>query len=64
MEMAASPLQLQEVYEQQGFLSALPVLNDAELTQARNAFSELEDRFGEKRDVGRHRRKRKKTEPR
>lgn len=51
--MTAPPLQLREVYNQQGFLSALPVLTDAELKEARNAFSELETEFGEMRDVGR-----------
>lgn len=49
-EMTASPLQLQEVYNQRGFLSALPVLTDAELKEARKAFSELETKFG--RDLG------------
>lgn len=38
---------LQEIYNQQGFLSALPVLNEAELREARYAFSELEREFGE-----------------
>lgn len=37
---------LQEIYNQQGFLSALPVLNEAELREARYAFSELEREFG------------------
>uniref|UniRef100_A0A3B5K858 Zgc:174917 n=1 Tax=Takifugu rubripes TaxID=31033 RepID=A0A3B5K858_TAKRU len=37
----------EDIYGQQGFLSALPVLTDAELKEARDAFSELEARFGE-----------------
>uniref|UniRef100_H2TNG6 Zgc:174917 n=1 Tax=Takifugu rubripes TaxID=31033 RepID=H2TNG6_TAKRU len=44
--MTTSPLKLREIYGQQGFLSALPVLTDAELKEARDAFSELEARFG------------------
>lgn len=38
---------LQETYKQEGFLSPLPVLAEAELTEARRAFSELEKEFGE-----------------
>ncbi|XP_070819307.1 L-threonyl-[L-threonyl-carrier protein] 4-chlorinase [Chaetodon trifascialis] len=38
---------VQETYNQQGFLSALPVLNETELREARHAFSELEREFGE-----------------
>uniref|UniRef100_A0A3P8T8V2 Zgc:174917 n=1 Tax=Amphiprion percula TaxID=161767 RepID=A0A3P8T8V2_AMPPE len=45
--MTTSVTKLQENYNQQGFLSALPVLNDAELREARQAFSELEKEFGE-----------------
>lgn len=37
---------LQEIYNQQGFLSALSVLNENELREARHAFSELEEEFG------------------
>ncbi|XP_068182403.1 probable alpha-ketoglutarate-dependent hypophosphite dioxygenase [Antennarius striatus] len=37
---------LQEIYNQQGFLSALPVLNETELKEAQEAFSELEREFG------------------
>lgn len=47
IEMTASTLSVQEIYNQQGFLSALPVLNDAELREAKDAFSELEKKFGE-----------------
>ncbi|KAM9850147.1 ectoine dioxygenase isoform 1-T3 [Aulostomus maculatus] len=39
---------LQETYKLQGFLSALPVLTETELREARQAFSELENEFGEK----------------
>ncbi|XP_008282605.1 phytanoyl-CoA dioxygenase domain-containing protein 1 [Stegastes partitus] len=45
--MTTSAAKLQETYNQQGFLSALPVLNEAELREARNAFSKLEEEFGE-----------------
>uniref|UniRef100_A0A3Q1FBU0 Zgc:174917 n=1 Tax=Acanthochromis polyacanthus TaxID=80966 RepID=A0A3Q1FBU0_9TELE len=45
--MTTSATKLQERYNQQGFLSALPVLNDTELREARHAFSELEREFGE-----------------
>ncbi|XP_034546232.1 probable alpha-ketoglutarate-dependent hypophosphite dioxygenase [Notolabrus celidotus] len=38
---------LQEIYNQQGFLSALPVLDETELREARRAFAELEEEFGE-----------------
>ncbi|XP_027141729.1 uncharacterized protein zgc:174917 [Larimichthys crocea] len=44
--MTTSTAKLQEIYNQQGFLSALPVLNEAELSEARHAFSELEKEFG------------------
>ncbi|XP_029297470.1 uncharacterized protein LOC115014617 [Cottoperca gobio] len=37
----------QEIYNQRGFLSALPVLNETELSEARHAFSELEEELGE-----------------
>uniref|UniRef100_A0A3P8TA65 Zgc:174917 n=1 Tax=Amphiprion percula TaxID=161767 RepID=A0A3P8TA65_AMPPE len=45
--MTTSVTKLQENYNQQGFLSALPVLNGAELREARQAFSELEKEFEE-----------------
>lgn len=45
--MTTSAAKLQESYNQQGFLSALPVLNDTELREARHAFSKLEEEFGE-----------------
>ncbi|KAM9356926.1 putative alpha-ketoglutarate-dependent hypophosphite dioxygenase [Symphorus nematophorus] len=45
--MTTSAAKLQEIYNQQGFLSALPVLNETELREARQAFSELESEFGE-----------------
>ncbi|TKS72490.1 Phytanoyl-CoA dioxygenase domain-containing protein 1 [Collichthys lucidus] len=44
--MTTSTAKLQEIYNQQGFLSALPVLNEAELSEARHAFSELEKELG------------------
>lgn len=45
--MTTSTAKLQETYNKQGFLSALPILNEAELREARHAFSELEREFGE-----------------
>ncbi|XP_071313955.1 L-threonyl-[L-threonyl-carrier protein] 4-chlorinase-like [Trachinotus anak] len=45
--MTTSTAKQQEIYDQQGFLSALPVLNETELREARHAFSELEKEFGE-----------------
>ncbi|XP_061582210.1 L-threonyl-[L-threonyl-carrier protein] 4-chlorinase [Cololabis saira] len=44
--MTTSAAELQASYEQQGFLSALPVLNEEELREARLAFSKLEEEFG------------------
>ena len=44
--MTTSTAKLQETYDQQGFLSSLPVLNETELREARQAFSELEREFG------------------
>lgn len=44
--MSTSTAKLQETYSLQGFLSALPVLNETELREARRAFSELEEEFG------------------
>lgn len=44
--MTTSTAKLQEIYNQQGFLSALPVLDESELREARRAFSELEEEFG------------------
>nr|XP_046261963.1 phytanoyl-CoA dioxygenase domain-containing protein 1 [Scatophagus argus] len=45
--MTTSEAKLQEIYNQQGFLSALPVLTDTELREAKHAFSELEREFGQ-----------------
>ncbi|XP_041847205.1 L-proline trans-4-hydroxylase [Melanotaenia boesemani] len=45
--MTTSTTKLQESYNQQGFLSPLPVLNEMELREARQAFSKLEEEFGE-----------------
>lgn len=45
--MTPSTAKLQEIYNQQGFLSALPVLNENELREAKHAFSVLEEEFGE-----------------
>ncbi|XP_030000545.1 uncharacterized protein LOC115426586 [Sphaeramia orbicularis] len=44
--MTTSSRKLQETYNQQGYLSALPVLNENELGEARRAFSELEMELG------------------
>lgn len=41
-KMTTSMAKQQEIYNQQGFLSALPVLNETELKEAKRAFSELE----------------------
>ncbi|KAM4621791.1 putative alpha-ketoglutarate-dependent hypophosphite dioxygenase [Polymixia lowei] len=46
--MTTSVTELQETYNQQGYLSALPVLDELELRAARNAFDELEKEFGKK----------------
>lgn len=48
MEMEASAAKLKELYDQQGFLTALPVLKETELREARRAFAELEEEFGKK----------------
>ncbi|KAM6923823.1 L-threonyl-[L-threonyl-carrier protein] 4-chlorinase [Xenentodon cancila] len=45
--MTTSMAELPERYMEQGFLSALPVLNEEELREARLAFSKLEEEFGE-----------------
>ncbi|XP_029970378.1 uncharacterized protein LOC115405073 [Salarias fasciatus] len=45
--MAASVAALRESYQQQGFLSGLPVLDETELREVRRAFSALEEEFGE-----------------
>ncbi|XP_026186528.1 phytanoyl-CoA dioxygenase domain-containing protein 1 [Mastacembelus armatus] len=45
--MTTSTAKLQEIYNEQGFLSGLPVLDEMELREARYAFSELEKEFGE-----------------
>ncbi|XP_071773090.2 putative alpha-ketoglutarate-dependent hypophosphite dioxygenase [Centroberyx gerrardi] len=45
--MTTSMAKLQETYNQQGYLSALPILDETELREARHAFSELEKEFGE-----------------
>ncbi|KAM9835367.1 putative alpha-ketoglutarate-dependent hypophosphite dioxygenase isoform 1-T2 [Syngnathus typhle] len=45
--MTTSPSELLETYEQQGFLSGVPVLNDGELREATLAFARLEKEFGE-----------------
>lgn len=45
--MTTSAAKQKEIYNQLGFLSALTVLNETELREARHAFSELEREFGE-----------------
>jgi len=45
--MTDSLAKLQETYNQQGYLSALPILSDTELRTARQAFADLEREFGE-----------------
>lgn len=44
--MTTSSGNLQELYNKQGYLSALPVLTESELMDARRAFALLEDEFG------------------
>uniref|UniRef100_A0A8C7RYZ1 Zgc:174917 n=1 Tax=Oncorhynchus mykiss TaxID=8022 RepID=A0A8C7RYZ1_ONCMY len=44
--MSVSTCQMKERYNQQGFLSAVPVLDDTELREARQAFNHLEREFG------------------
>lgn len=39
--------EIQDLYEQQGYLSALPFLSPEELQKARDAFAELERKHGE-----------------
>lgn len=48
MEMDASAAKVKELYNQQGFLTALPVLKETELSASRRAFAELEEQFGKK----------------
>uniref|UniRef100_A0A3B3YEY3 Uncharacterized protein n=1 Tax=Poecilia mexicana TaxID=48701 RepID=A0A3B3YEY3_9TELE len=44
--MTTSPAELQERYNEEGFLSPLPVLDETELREARDAFAKLEEEFG------------------
>ncbi|PWA23658.1 hypothetical protein CCH79_00005983, partial [Gambusia affinis] len=44
--MNTSPAELQERYNEEGFLSPLPVLDETELREAREAFAKLEEEFG------------------
>lgn len=46
MKMTTSTVKLRETYNMQGFLSALHVLDEMELREARRGFSELEKEFG------------------
>lgn len=45
--MNGDAAEIQAKYEQQGFLTALPILSPEELQQARDAFAELERKHGE-----------------
>lgn len=45
--MTTCTAKVQQIYREQGYLSALPVLDETELREARHAFSELENEFGE-----------------
>ncbi|XP_048883450.1 probable alpha-ketoglutarate-dependent hypophosphite dioxygenase [Brienomyrus brachyistius] len=45
--MTASAADMQTLYKQQGYLTAVPVLSDTELQAARAAFAELEREFGQ-----------------
>lgn len=44
--MTTTAVSQQELYNQQGYLTALPVLSETELREARCAFAELEKEFG------------------
>lgn len=46
-DMKKDAAEIQALYEQQGYLSALPILSPEELQQARDAFAELERKHGE-----------------
>ncbi|XP_052470117.1 L-threonyl-[L-threonyl-carrier protein] 4-chlorinase-like [Carassius gibelio] len=45
--MKRDAAEIQDLYEQQGYLSALPILSPEELQKARDAFAELERKHGE-----------------
>lgn len=45
--MNRDAVEIRAQYEQQGYLSALPILSPKELQQARDAFAELERKHGE-----------------
>lgn len=45
-EMYISMTELKEAYCKQGYLSAIPILDETELSQAREAFADLEGEFG------------------
>ncbi|XP_023672256.1 probable alpha-ketoglutarate-dependent hypophosphite dioxygenase [Paramormyrops kingsleyae] len=45
--MTASAADMQALYKQQGYLTAVPMLSDRELQAARAAFAELEREFGQ-----------------
>lgn len=45
--MKADAAQIQALYEQQGYMTAIPILSPEELQQARDAFAELERKHGE-----------------
>ncbi|XP_004073400.1 uncharacterized protein LOC101169464 [Oryzias latipes] len=44
--MTTSAAEIKKLYEEQGYLSAIPVLSETELREARQAFSELEEKLG------------------
>ncbi|XP_072520007.1 L-threonyl-[L-threonyl-carrier protein] 4-chlorinase [Salminus brasiliensis] len=45
--MSTKVTEVQALYEQQGYLTSIPILNAEELQQARDAFAQLEKKFGE-----------------
>lgn len=45
--MKRDAAEIQAFYEQQGYMSAIPILSPEELRQARDAFAELERKHGE-----------------
>jgi len=45
--MKQDAAEIRAQYEQQGYLSAIPILSPEELQQSRDAFAELERKHGE-----------------
>lgn len=45
--MGIEKAEVKTLYEKQGYVTSIPILNPEELQQARDAFAELERKFGE-----------------